>query len=450
MTVHAHLVARHAQLAAALSAREAELPPLRDAVAARADAAQTARQLLFDAEQELQAVRDQLAALQSPAAGHPLLDQLQHWLVMRSRSRAALLQAEERLLVSQIELGALQAAIAQGQRQLQQLVALRDAEQAPQAARDALRVRLAGARLAVQDSAQAALAAEGAAAQAKLLQDLPAELLAGLAAHRGALVALEAEAPALQQALLAEAAAALTERGLAQARAGLQAAVAAGRRLADEAEALVAAAVAELGTQAAAPPLLDAAGRAALASALIAPAGAPPRAEALARQAAWDAARLALAQARDARRAGHLRLQLEAADDFPPAADPRLATYNALADAEQQALQDFEDADDDYSAAHREVIDHWLAGLPEVLVERIARTLQARAGLQALQDAQPALLRDAIAQAESALVGALQAAERTQWRGPLIAQALQAQAAWLAGDPGGKGRRLALALRGAP
>lgn len=447
MTVHAHLVARHTQVAAAQALREAELQPLRDTAAARLDATQTARQLLFDAEQELQAVRDQLALLQSPAAGHPLLEQLQHWLVMRSRSRAALLLAEERELSTAIQLAELQDAIAQGQRRLQQLAAQRDAEQAPQAARQALLASLAGARLAVQDEAQAALAAEGAAARARLLQDLPAELLDGLAAHQAAVLALEAEAPALQQALLAETAAAIPERRLGQARSGLQAAVEAGRALA---EASVADAVARLAQLAAANPLLDTAARAALALAVVAPAGAPARAEVLARQASWDAARLALAQASDARRAGHLRLQLEAPDDFPPIADPRLSAYTALLDAEQLAHQAFESADNGYSAAHREALDHWLAGLPEALAERLARYLAARATLQALHDAQAAQRRDAITDAETALIAALRSAEQAQLRGPAAARALQAQAVWLAGDPGGGGRRLAQALRGAP
>ncbi len=450
MTVHNHLDARHARLAAAQADREAALPPLRDAIALRADACQSARQVLFDAEQALQAVREQLAALQVPAAGHPLLDELQRWRVQRSRSRAELLQAEEQLLGSRIELAALQEAIDQGRRRLQQLSAQRDAEQAPQAARDALLVRLAGTRLAAQDAAQAALAAEGAAARALLLQDLPAALLDGLAAHRAAVLALEAEAPALQRQLQVEVAGSLPERRLGQARVRLQAAVAAGQALADEAEAGCAAAAARLAVLAAAPPLLDAAARAALAPALQAPAGAPARAEALARQAIWNAARLDLLRARGARISTHLRLQLEAPDDFPPAVGARKTVFDAAIATEQQALQDFETAEGDYGAAHREALDHWLAGVPDMLTARLADYLVARGELEALDAAQPAQRRAAITQAEAALIAALQAAEQVQLRGPAAVRALQAQAAWLDGDPGGGGRRLALALRGAP
>lgn len=445
-TVNARIAAVQAQRDAAIAA----LPALRNAETAQASAVQAARQLLLDAERAVQRLRDQLGGLELPAGAPHLAADLQAARIARKQAEAGLLAAEEAQLRGQIATRQQQAALDDSLRLLQALQAQAAQWQAPHAVRQALLARLAGARLPVQTEAHTLLTAEGAAALTALQQDLPANLLDRLGQRYTHLNAVEARLEATHLALARLQAGLDPEANWRLAQQALAAAEAAGARLADEAATTVAATQPLLAAVAARPARLSADERAALAATPAATPQRSTRADALLAQLAFDDARFALADKDGSRRAVHLELQLKNPDDFPPAAGARKTHYENALSAANTAQSAFDTANSGYTDAHRLAMDDWLAGISAALAEELQATLAANAGLDAIDQADPALLRSAIRDAENEAVAAWNALDLVRRRAAIAAQQTALISDWLEQDPGADARRLALGLRGAP
>jgi hypothetical protein len=442
------LTTRLNALQAEVDAATAALPALATSRDNAQAALQPARQAQLDAELAVQRLRDQLGQLELPAEGGPLGTALQTARITRNQARAALLAAEEALLRAEVELAQRRASLDEGTRRLQALRTQLATLQAPHAARQALLGRLAGARLAVQDQAAARLAAEGAAARTQLLLDLPATLLDRLAERHAHLAQLQARLEATQTELAALQAGLDGDAAQRQAQAALRAAEATGAALADAAALPTATAV--LARLAARPARLSANERAALAATPAATADLSTRADAAAAQQAYDARRLDLALKDGERRRIHLDLLLKNPADFPPAAGARKTAYDDAQTAANNAQTAFDTANTAFGAKHRKAMDDWQAGLSEALAADVQAYLDARAALQALDGANPATVRAAIRDAESAAAAAWLASDAALRKGQAAAHELRAVSAWLQGDPGSGGRRLSLGLRGAP
>jgi hypothetical protein len=448
-TLNDHLSTQLAALTADHAALAAALPGLRAAEGLQRAAAQAARQALQAVELQLAQVQAQLAEVELQAAGDPLLRQLQAARIERAEAQTALLAAEEGLLKQQQVLAQQTAQFEAWGRRIEQLRAQQLQLQPQHAARQALLARLAGARLAVQDEAQAALAAQAAAAETQLNLDLPATLLARLTERHGQLQALQARlettrdtAVALEAALQPASQSQFSTERLARAEA-------LAAHLPDAVEA-VRAARRRLAQLAARPARLNVDERAALNAAPAASAAMSTRPQALTKQADYDAKRLLLAEKDGERRRIHLQLRLANPADFPPAAGARKTQYDGAQAALDAAQADFNAADSGaagYSAKHRKAMNDWLACVSEALWADLEQYLADRALLRRVDSADPAALRTALEAAETAVVDASKAVDTARLKSQLAARETEALAQWLLADPGGNGRRLREGLR---